>query len=770
MRCLLVAMLTACFALAAHAQPCPTEPYTSILPLGLTSGDQYGASIAVDDLWLFVGAPGDDQAGLDAGAVYVFKMVSGTPLFHQKLLGAGGVGPGHFGFSVASEAGVLVIGADNDREITQSFPMAWGAAYVFVLQDDSWVQETKLFPFDAGNAQQFGYAVELTGQAIVVGARQVLNDGVSGKGAAYVFHFSITGWSPSQRLTSDAPSSLDAFGSSLAAQNGVIYVGASQNDDRAMNAGSVFVFSFNGNSWAQEQKLYAYDAASNDQFGSAIAVSGSTLVATARLDDSPEINAGAAYVFTSPSGHWIGGQKLVASDPWPNAEFGHSVALEDDLILIGTPNRDSQKGKSYLFESIDGTWVFKRAFKLSPNLNLNEYGPFECWQLQAQPPYWPENMDNARLGLAVAISDQGLFSSSALVRNYCWGYTGPADTGALYRFDHEWVVPDCNDNGVNDRCDNVVDCNGNIVPDICDLESLASSDCNSNQIPDECETDIRYQHDSGQGAFYWYTHYTSGNADFIWLNQFKVKPGGQFVTHVVLAQSGALPEATPIRVLLYVDPNDDGNPSDAVLVASETTSAVAHSDIQFVYVPINSTYVGEVGDCFFVGAVVQPFHLQSDEDPWAAPVTANWWPIEFRKSWRACAPPGKADIYNLQNNALPIQLWTLNSGSPFLVRALASDCNGNGAWDTCEIQAGEVVDDNDNGIPDTCEAFACILADIAPGAGDGTVNVVDLLYVISHWGVCNPCYAICPGDTTDDCTVNVADLLTVINAWGPCLR
>ena len=62
-------------------------------------------------------------------------------------------------------------------------------------------------------------------------------------------------------------------------------------------------------------------------------------------------------------------------------------------------------------------------------------------------------------------------------------------------------------------------------------------------------------------------------------------------------------------------------------------------------------------------------------------------------------------------------------------------------------------------------------ADIAPGAGDGNVNVTDLLEVLAHWGPCQigqPCTADISPHVVADHVVNVNDLLAVINAWGPC--
>ena len=55
-------------------------------------------------------------------------------------------------------------------------------------------------------------------------------------------------------------------------------------------------------------------------------------------------------------------------------------------------------------------------------------------------------------------------------------------------------------------------------------------------------------------------------------------------------------------------------------------------------------------------------------------------------------------------------------------------------------------------------------ADIAPGGGDGTVNIDDLLFVVANWGG----GAGNPADVNGDNTVNIQDLLAVVGAWGAC--
>jgi hypothetical protein len=91
------------------------------------------------------------------------------------------------------------------------------------------------------------------------------------------------------------------------------------------------------------------------------------------------------------------------------------------------------------------------------------------------------------------------------------------------------------------------------------------------------------------------------------------------------------------------------------------------------------------------------------------------------------------------------------------------DCNGNGVFDQCDIGSGFSLDVNANEIPDECEP-GC-LADLAPAkSGDGTVNIDDLVLVITSWGSC----VGCPADINFDRMVNIDDLVLVITHWGPC--
>jgi hypothetical protein len=131
----------------------------------------------------------------------------------------------------------------------------------------------------------------------------------------------------------------------------------------------------------------------------------------------------------------------------------------------------------------------------------------------------------------------------------------------------------------------------------------------------------------------------------VWLNRFNVQSGLQNITAVSLAW-GQVANGTAAQVLVYRDPNNDGNPTDAVLLTQAPT-VVQNSDTDiFTKVNIPSTNVGAVGNAFFVGAVIMhaggQFPAAIDQDSGS-----------MGRSWIAGAAGAAANIMNLGANPLP---------------------------------------------------------------------------------------------------------------------
>jgi hypothetical protein len=155
----------------------------------------------------------------------------------------------------------------------------------------------------------------------------------------------------------------DWFGFSVAISGDTAVVGACY-DDVGANAdqGSAYVFTRTAGIWSQQQELTAADGAAGDNFGYSVAISGDTVVVGAIYDDvgeNPE--QGSAYVFVRTAGVWTQQQKLTAADGAPVDWFGFSVAVAGDTAVVGAYYADvgahMNEGAAWVFTRTAGVWT-----------------------------------------------------------------------------------------------------------------------------------------------------------------------------------------------------------------------------------------------------------------------------------------------------------------------------------------------------------------------------------------------------------------------------
>ena len=339
--------------------------------------------MAVDGDTAVIGAYQDDHTDDDgnttgnASSAYVFIKVSGVWKQVAKLTADDGAANDEFGYSVAVDGDTIVVGAhQNDADTNDNDE---GAAYVFTKPTSGWVdmpQTAKLTAFGAAAGDEFGISVAVDGNTILVGAHQ--ND--SDDGAAYVFTKPYTGWADSSEtaklIASDAAAD-DEFGISVALDGDTAVIGARKDDDNGNQSGSAYVFAKVSGVWSQNAKLIASDGAANDEFGSSVAVDGDTMVVGARQDDDNGNQSGSAYVFTKPSSGWSNSNetaKLTASDGAANDEFGISVAVDGDTAVIGARQDDTSNGSAYVFTKVSGVWSQKAKLTASDGAADDEFG------------------------------------------------------------------------------------------------------------------------------------------------------------------------------------------------------------------------------------------------------------------------------------------------------------------------------------------------------------------------------------------------------------
>ncbi len=322
---------------------------------------QFGRSVAVDGNTVVVGAPeGDNETPPFApGAAYVFRRIGKTYFLEAKLEAPDPQLGAEFGRAVAIKENVIVVGARfaSSGEVPRA-----GAAYVFRKIGWKWVFEQKITSSDSSAEDNFGRAVALDDDLLVVTARK---EDISSPdvGAAYVFHRKGRTWKQEAKLTASDPNPAALFGQSAAVQGNLIVIGARDADTPvAKGTGALYLFGWIHGKWVEFDKLYASDGKSGDQFAFNIAVSGNIIAAGARRADltSPNrSNAGAAYLFGFTGREWKEIQKLTASDAKAGDEFGHSVAMsgDGDFIAVGARRADidgnTDQGAVYIFRRSD---------------------------------------------------------------------------------------------------------------------------------------------------------------------------------------------------------------------------------------------------------------------------------------------------------------------------------------------------------------------------------------------------------------------------------
>ncbi len=332
-----------------------------------TSYDYLGTAVAVDGDTVVIGAPGEDYLGkINAGAAYVFVRAGDTWIQQAKLTAADAAAGDAFGVSVAISGDTVVIGACRDDDPNVDV----GSAYVFTRSGAVWTQQIKLtllytLPTDYA---YYGIAVAIDGDTAVVGGDHadpscwppVAVDA----GAAVVCTRSAGHWTlPSNPVCASDGASSDRFGCAVAVHRDWLLIGACQDDHAGgIDAGSAYVFVRSGSAWSQQIKLVATDAAAGAYFGRSVALNYDTAIVGALYDDHDgKTDAGSAYVFVHTGNTWIQQAKLTAADAAPNAYFGWSVALAGNIALVGAAY-DDQPGKpdagaAYVFVRADGVWT-----------------------------------------------------------------------------------------------------------------------------------------------------------------------------------------------------------------------------------------------------------------------------------------------------------------------------------------------------------------------------------------------------------------------------
>ena len=225
--------------------------------------------------------------------------------------------------------------------------------------------EIKIVP--SQDIDSFADAVSISGKRALIGVKK--GGPVNGAGAAYIFEFDGNNWNEVAILEPSDVDFGDEFGSSVSLLGERAAISSISDNNES---GSVYIFEFDGNSWLETAKLTSSDSQDEDNFGFSVSLSTDKILIGAPYHDRAggpfDMNAGAAYIYGYDGTNWQQTIKLTpATDV--GAVFGSAVNLSETRAVIGAFNdgliSGSPGGSAFVFEFNGANWVEDQKLKPS---------------------------------------------------------------------------------------------------------------------------------------------------------------------------------------------------------------------------------------------------------------------------------------------------------------------------------------------------------------------------------------------------------------------
>jgi len=342
---------------------CPIVPTKNIYTLNASdaSSNQYFGEVSISGDTSIVGAIGHSGNGSNSGAAYIYYRNRGCSNDWEEikiLTASDAQADDRFGSRVSVSGNIAIVGASFKSE----GGIRRGAAYIFYRNQggtDNWGQVAKLTPSDPVDDDIFGRMLSISGDFAIVGTPYKHGTG-SYRGAAYIFHRNQGGtdnWGQVAKLTPSDAADYDNFGWDISIRGDYAVVGAYGKDNGGFSQGAAYVFYRNQggtNIWGEVAKLTASDAMDGDEFGTSVDIDGDDVIIGAE-GTAPGRWGGTAYIFNRNHGgtdNWGEVKKFTASDIKDSTQFGNSIAIYGDYAVVGAFAADftaDNQGAAYIF-------------------------------------------------------------------------------------------------------------------------------------------------------------------------------------------------------------------------------------------------------------------------------------------------------------------------------------------------------------------------------------------------------------------------------------
>ena len=300
-------------------------------------------------------------------------LLIGSLAIHHSVFAKNGV---RIPVSLNATLDEQAVDISGDTIIVGAFPENIARIYA-AGENDVWKEEALLRGVGVGVKYKFGYSVDVSGQArgkanlAIVGAPGAGPRGVENSGAVFIYGRSGRQWNQLTKIVAPDAEKGNYFGDAVGIHRSTAVIGAPRADYFGRDTGAVYIFVQGETTgrWELQAKIVPKDLTRGDNFGDTVVIRENLIIVGAPGQTVNGMKyAGAAYTFGRRGETWVQTAKFTADNPGKADRFGTSVAISGNSMIVGAPLHDADAGKdsgaAYVFVPDGDSW--KEEAKLLP--------------------------------------------------------------------------------------------------------------------------------------------------------------------------------------------------------------------------------------------------------------------------------------------------------------------------------------------------------------------------------------------------------------------
>ena len=332
----------------------------------------FGRFVSLQKDFAFISAYQDFENGSASGSLYIFKKTNSKYQQSQKLFPDDGGVEEYFGYSLSSYDDWVITGAHHDSD----FGASSGKAYLLHLKNDNWSFYQTLLPPDPAEADEFGKTVDIYGD-FAVSCSYLDDDNGTNSGSVYIFRKEDNIWNLFQKIQADQPVDHSQFGLAMDIYKDKLIVGAPYTRHDEIVCGAAYIFELTDSKWIQTASLFPEDLELNDEFGITVKINKNYAFVGSIKDDDLGKSSGSVYVYEKIDKNWVLKQKLLAPDGEAGDGFGIAIETDSNYLYIGSyfdDDHGTNSGSVYIFKNNFGDWDYQTKFSPDDSDESDAFG------------------------------------------------------------------------------------------------------------------------------------------------------------------------------------------------------------------------------------------------------------------------------------------------------------------------------------------------------------------------------------------------------------